>query len=169
MTITITPTPARLTWKNFTRVGSIPGEPSDAQTDSQMKWPQFKPVQKDGKFRFPSFTITVFAGAKGTMVLKTAKQTRELLDHEQGHYDLMILSARALARELEVTEASSFDEIVTVFEELTSKHQQRAADLGEEYDKQTSHSRDVVQQRRWRSMIDNAAATKASKIDNMDL
>jgi hypothetical protein len=169
MTITVTPKPARLTWKNFTRVGSIPGEPSDAQTDSQMKWPKFTPVKKGEKFRLPNFTITVFVGAKGTVVLRTAKQTRELLDHEQGHYDLLILSARALARNLEAIEASSFDELVTLFEELTSKHQQRAADIGAEYDKQTSHSRDVVQQRRWRSMIDDAATTKASKIDGMDL
>ena len=82
----------------------------------------------------------------------------------------MILSARAMAAELEKLEADSAEELQSAVTDVQSAHASRADAVDHEYDRQTDHSRNVAQQRRWRKLIDQAMASgNASSIDGNDL
>ena len=110
------------------------------------------------------------AKSSETIVIRTANKTSDLLEHEQGHYDLLILSARAMAADLEQLEADSPDELQSAINEVQSTHGARATAVDEEYDRQTDHSRNAAQQRRWRKLIDEALGKSGVRsIDGNDL
>ena len=169
MAIRVVADPARLSWRNFRPVGEIPGSSEEAQIAPDIHFPRMSVQNRNGKARLGDFTITVRPRREDTLIVRTARKTPELLEHEQGHFDLLVLGARQMARELESLEADSPAELQEALEKLKETHQERATAIDEAYDKQTAHSRNAIQQRRWRQMIADAAANKASQIDGMDL
>src|SRR5262245_5962059 len=94
--------PSRLSWSHFRTVSSLPDADEEAQVNPEMQPIQNVHPQKVGqRFRLPSMTLSVKINSQNTLVLKTANKTKELLQHEQGHLDLLVLVTRALARDLE--------------------------------------------------------------------
>jgi hypothetical protein len=161
-----------LAWNLFRPVGSIQGTDEEAQINPEISpvpnlHPQRTPA---GKFKLPSFTISVTVNRQETMVIRTARQTPELLKHEQGHYDLLVLVARALAREYESLEADSVQDLGQLVATAQSTHDARAQAVDALYDKETDHSRNRSGQQRWDLAIAAAlAAQSADKILNQDL
>ena len=96
MSITVRTNPGRIAWNLFREVSSMPdGASEEAQINPEMSpitnvRPQRTP---NGTFRLPSLTLTVGINRQNTVVLRTAKKTSELLQHEQGHVDLLTLLA----------------------------------------------------------------------------
>jgi hypothetical protein len=149
--------PARLTWRNFKAVAVIPDSDEEAQIAPETNLPaRLHPVKVKDKFRLPDLTITIVLKSSDTIVIRTADKTADLLEHEQGHFDLMILSARAMAADLENIEADSLAELQSAVSDVQSTHGERADAVDKEYDRQTDHSRNAAQQRRWRKLIDEA-------------
>jgi hypothetical protein len=105
MSITTASKFKRLTWKQFKPATSIPGG-SEAQISSQTSHPRRLRPEKtpNGRFRLPSYSIAVGVDPNHTLVLNSAKRTDELLQHEQGHYDLLIPVTHAFAPKLESIE-----------------------------------------------------------------
>ncbi|MDB6159697.1 MAG: hypothetical protein JWO04_3403 [Gammaproteobacteria bacterium] len=171
MTIKVVAHPAKLAWRNFKPVAVVPDSDEDAQVAPEATLPGRVGMQKvKGKFRLADSTVTVAPKSTETLVVRTANKTADLLEHEQGHYELMILSARAMAAELEKLEADSAEELQSAVTDVQSTHASRADAVDHEYDRQTDHSRNVAQQRRWRKLIDQAMASgNASSIDGNDL
>ena len=171
MAIRVTTLP-RVSWDMFKTVDNIPDTPEEAQIHPEFAGvPRFSPARAGGKFRLPAtLTLNVGLNRADTMVLRTATKTPELLKHEQGHYDLLVLVIRALARELESLEADSVAELGRLMTEAQQTHADRAQALDEAYDTQTNHSRDAQAQARWDGAISAALANpQTSKISNLDL
>jgi hypothetical protein len=167
MAITVAPKFKRLTWKQFKLVVSIPGGSEEAQISSQTSQPRRLRPEKapNGRFRLPSYTIAIGVDPNHTLVLKSAKRTDELLQHEQGHYDLLILVTRALARKLESIEGTSPEDLGAKVEEATAQHAERAEAIDDRYDFQTEHGRNRPMQSRWDTAIAHALGDpKASEL-----
>ena len=171
MPIKVSANPSRLTWSHFRTVSSIPGTDEEAQVNPEMSPIQNVHPQADGKrFRLPSLTLSVKINTHNTMVLKTAAKTNELLQHEQGHLDLLILVTRALARDLENLEADSGEELGTLLQEAASLHAERAQTIDAAYDDQTDHRRNKLKQGTWDRAIASALRDpKASKVVDLPL
>ena len=164
MSITVAVAPTQLSWNDFLAVDSLPdGSGDEAQTATEMPGlNDIRPVLGHGKFSLPNLTLTVGLDRSQTMVLRTANKTPELLKHEQGHYDITVLTVRALARELEQLKAGSVTALGQQVNGARSKHQQRADLLEKKYDADTDHSRNQAAQKTWNDAID--AAMKGSGV-----
>ncbi len=156
--------PSRLDWSLFRRVDSISGASEDARIAAEMSFPQPLKVERAGnEFRLPPFTITVAPEPARTMVRRSAVLSEYLLRHEQGHYDIVILAARALARELEAMTAASAGELSHRAQDCVDKHTNRAKNLSEAYDRETDRSRDPATQARWNDLIAAALGDPRTK------
>jgi len=161
-----------ISWTLFRPVGSIPDADEEAQIHPEISpvpnlHPQRTPA---GKFVMPSFTFTVGLNRQDTMVLRSANRTADLLKHEQGHYDLLVLICRALAREVESLEADSVQELGQLLATAQQTHDARAQTLDALYDKETDHSRNRAAQQRWDNAIAAALANpQAASIANQPL
>ena len=149
--------PPKLDWSLFRAVDALPGTVEAAHIAAEMSFPQPLKIEgADGGYRMPGFTITVAPQRQQTTVRRSAERTADLLRHEQGHYDILVLAARALARELESTTAGSAAEVSHRVQTFVDKHTERAARLSELYDRQTNHSRDSTEQAHWNLLIADA-------------
>jgi hypothetical protein len=163
--ITVHVDPPALTWAAFRSVDSLP-ESEDAHIAAEMSFP--RPLRMeiaDGVYRLPAFTITVAPEPARTMVRRSAERSAELLRHEQGHYDIVVLAARALARELPSLTAPSAIDLSRRVEECVAKHTERAARSSQAYDLQTDHGRRLGEQVRWSESI--AAALAAATVGEL--
>ena len=162
----------RVTWQMFREVGSIPDTTEEAQVNPEL--PAVSNIRPErtpgGKFRLPSFALNVRLNPADTLVVRGANKTDALLKHEQGHYDLLVLVARAWARELESLEAGSVAELGQQLAASQQTHADRATALDAEYDKQTDHSRKSDVQQQWDAAIAAALASpRADTIQNFQL
>jgi hypothetical protein len=158
MSVTVTVSPQKLTWNDFLSVQSLPDSSGDeAQTATTMPaLSGIHPVLSHAKFSLPDVALTVGLDRSQTMVISTAQKTADLLKHEQGHFDITVLTVRALAKEMEQLKAGSPAALGQQLNALLSKHQQRANLIEEKYDKETDHSRDQDAQKTWNDAIDAA-------------
>jgi hypothetical protein len=175
MTITVRANPVNLTWDNFRPVDSIPDADEDgevAQVNPEVSFPQnIRPQQQSrGVFRLPDFTVAVAPNVLNTMVLNTANKTDDLLRHEQGHYNLLILVARAMARELQAATGTSAQDLGNQLQQIRTTHMNRAQSIDSSYDTQTDHGRNTDEQTRWNNLISAAMANaNATEINGMSL
>jgi hypothetical protein len=162
----------RIAWDMFKVVDSIPDTPEAAQIHPEFAGvPRFSPERTPGgRFRLPPLVLNVGLDRSDTMVLRSANKTPELLKHEQGHYDLLVLVIRALARDLESLEAASVSELGRLMNDTQQTHTDRAQALDDAYDTQTNHSRDRQAQARWDGAIAAALANpRADTVSNLPL
>jgi uncharacterized protein DUF922 len=168
--ISVVAEPPRLTWSDFQTVESLAGS-EDAHIGAEISFP--RPLRMEsvaGAYRLPAFTITVAPEPSRSLVRRSAKGSAELLRHEQGHYDLVLLAARALARELATLTTSSATELSQRTQDCVSEHTERAARLSQAYDRQTDHGRNTPAQARWSDRIGVARAAEAvDELDGMPL
>jgi len=164
--ISVVADPPRLTWTVFRTVDSLAGS-EDAHIGAEISFPQPLRMEHDGDvYRLPTFTITVAPEPSRTLVRASAKGSEELLRHEQGHYDLVLLAARALARELSTLTVSSATELSQLTQDSVDEHTKRAARLSQAYDRRTDHGRNLAAQARWGERI--AAALAVESVDDLD-
>jgi len=157
----------RIGWELFRTVPSIPDTPEEAQIAPEL--PALQGLRPErtagGRFRLPAFTFHVGVNRNDTMVVRGASKTPDLLKHEQGHYDLLVLVTRAFARELESLEADSVAELGRLMGAARQTHDERAQAVDAKYDSETDHSRNRAAQQRWDTAI--AAALALPKCDSI--
>ena len=158
--------PPVLEWSLFRPADSLSAS-EDARIAAEMSVPQPLRIERDdsGSYRLPAFTVRVAPDRSQTVVRRSIRPSRELLRHEQGHYDLVVLAARALAQELDVVRADSPGEVARLAEDLVAEHTRRAARLSERYDDETSHGRELAAQSAWNANL--AAALAAPAVANI--
>lgn len=167
MPITVVAHPVALSWGDFSTVDSLPpGEDAHTQPAFDL---QNKPLRRVGRQFMLADTLEIRVHPVAR-VLKSANQTDPLLAHEQGHYDVGILAARALARDLEALQASSPRELARAADAAWNLHiQTRMGPIQKAYDKDTKHSQDTTEQARWAGAIQaalvSAAATHLNKLE----
>jgi hypothetical protein len=152
--------PRAIAWSEFKEVEARPaGEHEDAQIEAQaILDPEVKICRDAGKLRLGAFTVKVIVYEENSWVVKGTK-TDELKSHEQGHYDLAGLEARALMNRLAALRVDSADQLqreVTEQIEASNTSSQALSDL---YDDETDHGRKTVEQARWKAAIQDAIDT----------
>jgi Bacterial protein of unknown function (DUF922) len=95
------------------------------------------------------FEATLELNAKGSW-LKKGKGTDELLVHEQMHFNTGLLCLKALLKkEKEIapllTRKNFSEKLQSMFDEVLKKYKE----MGEKYDAETNHSKNVEQQKKW--------------------
>ena len=91
--------------------------------------------------------------------VKKGKETDELLKHEQGHFNTGLLCLKEiLIKTASVTEfnESTFKKIQTIFLEVLTKFQK----LDAQYDEETNHSANKVEQEKWNLFYTNELLKK---------
>jgi hypothetical protein len=161
MAVTVVATPPTLSWSNFRVVDSSPDLSGNevAQIHPEVRFPgNMQTVPTNGIFKLNSFTITVAPVAADTIVLSSATQSADLLKHEQGHYDLLVIGAKALAADLGAASAPSSSGLATKVQTIRNTHMTRASAIDAAYDTQTKNGQDTAQQNSWNLAIATALA-----------
>jgi hypothetical protein len=158
MEIKVVAKPAQLSWSDFKTVDALPdGSGDEAQTATEMPaMDKIQVVFSNGKYSLPDLTLTVGLDRSGTMVIKTAQKTADLLKHEQGHFDITLLTVRALALELQRMKASSPNSLGQQVNAAIQKHQSFANAIEAKYDDETKNSKDKTAQDDWNKAITGA-------------
>jgi len=158
MAIKVVARPAQLSWSDFRSVDALPdGSGDEAQTATEM--PAMDGIQvvfSSGKYSLPDLTLTVGLDRSQTMVIKTAQKTADLLKHEQGHFDITLLTVRALALELQRIKANSPNSLAQQLKTGMQKHQNFANAIEAKYDEETKNSKDKDAQDDWNKAIAGA-------------
>jgi hypothetical protein len=165
MAVNVIANPINLSWSNFQVVDSSPDLSGDevAQIHPEMRLPpNIQVANSNGVFRLNAFTIMVAPVPQDTIVLRSAAQTADLLRHEQGHYDLLILVAKALARDLGAATGSSAAALNTQVQTIQQTHNANAQAIDAAYDTQTDHGKDSLQQTSWNQAIAAALGNPAA-------
>jgi len=166
MAITVTPNPVNLQWSNFRAVSHLPDE--DAHIDINFNVPNRPFRRVNGRFMMAeTFQIGVSPIAK---VVQGASQTADLLSHEQGHYDIGILVAWAMARDFMELTAANPAALTNAIRTCFNQHKDtRMRSIQQKYDRDTNHSRNRQEQQRWDRMISRCmlARPRCSQINNL--
>ena len=165
MAVNVIANPINLSWRNFQVVDSSPDLSGDevAQVHPEMRMPpNVQVASSNGVFRLNAFTITVAPVPQDTIVLRSATQTDDLLRHEQGHYDLLILVAKAMARDLGPATDSSARGLNTQVQTIQQTHNANAQAIDSAYDTQTKNGKDSLQQTSWNQAIAAALGNRAT-------
>jgi hypothetical protein len=168
MAITVVPKPVTVSWSDFNTVDSLPVD-EDAHIDMgyEVENKSFRRV--GGQFMVAeTLEVRVKPLAK---VLRSASQTGTLLAHEQGHYDIGILAARALARELALLHAATPAALGLAMRSCFTLHTVTRLDpVQKKYDKDTGHGTNAQEQARWAGLISAALAAVATmQLDGLPL
>ena len=168
MPITILPRPITLSWSDFTPVRALSNH-EDAHIDPGFEI-QNRPLRRVGSQYMLAETLEVRVHPQAR-VLRTANQTSDLLAHEQGHYDIGILAARALAADLAVLSADTPRQLAHLADQVFTLHRlTRLGPIQHAYDHDTNHSQNAQEQQRWLQMIATAMANgSAASINNLPL
>ncbi|WP_158070029.1 DUF922 domain-containing protein [Cnuella takakiae] len=97
----------------------------------------------------------------------TKEMSNYLLKHEQGHYDILALSARELYKKLLTLSALNTQQLQESVTQLSEKTQERVKKVDERYDQQTNHSRDKAAQQIWDQKIAAEKQKPDGSIDNL--
>jgi len=152
--------PRAIEWNEFTELDARPdGEHEDAQIDAQaILDPKVSICGDGGKLGLGTFTVKLTVLKENSWVVRTSKSA-ELKSHEQGHYDLAGLEARALMNRLAAIRADSPEELQRLVTEQIEASRISSQALSDLYDTETEHGLKTEKQARWKAAIQDAMNT----------
>jgi hypothetical protein len=138
---------SKLTWQNFH--GKMrKNEPFDAVTVSAIS------SQFSGSNNQLTFDVkAVFLPNDSKK--KPKKQSNELLEHEQGHFDITEIFARKLRQTLQNKKFKKYDLIQKEVNKAYNKNNLAWEKMQNQYDKDTDHSKNQTEQKEWNTKIQN--------------
>ncbi len=102
-----------------------------------------------------SFDVTVELDRKESWV-KKGKETDELLEHEQGHFNIGLLCMKELLtkeKEASFTKSNLSSKMQSIFSDVMKKYH----DMDDKYDSETDHSKNKPEQKRWNEFLKEQA------------
>lgn len=169
MPITVTANPTALTWIHFLTAPARIIDPNDgtlvdAYTTFNYNMPDLPPRIVSGQLALADpLVITITPNAR---VWSGVAQTPALLSHEQLHYDVGIVTGRALARELMRMRAASVPALRTALQDAVRLHfETRARLIQRRYDLDTRHGTNAHYQSFWKSRM--AACLADARSDHL--
>lgn len=97
----------------------------------------------------------------------SGKTTNDLLQHEQGHFDITALGAKQFYNALLSITARSIRDMETSISQAHEKYQQKIDRANIRYDSQTNHSQNVKLQQQWDQSIAAEKQSPTGSIDNL--
>lgn len=166
MPITVTAKPTALTWADFKISPSKILDPNDgtltdAVTGFKFALPDLPPRTIASQFAMGDPNVlTIIPDAQ---VFSGVVQNAALLSHEQFHYDVGIVTARALARKLTALRAPSLIALRTAVQDAARLHLTiRAQLIQKRYDIETQHGTNAHYQKIWKDGMASCLANARS-------
>jgi hypothetical protein len=159
--------------------------------EHQISWSEFNPRKErpkgndaDGFTKAVSkFSYTSGRGEGNAIIIKSAdasismdtkqswvvegKKTGELLQHEQGHYDITALGVRELYTGLLKVKAKDVKSLNDRLKELNETIQKKINRTNIRYDEKTDHSRVKAEQEKWDKSIAAEKQKPDGSLDNL--
>jgi len=156
-----------ISWSDFQPLSSRPqGVDEDAQIHPEMRPGNIKLGRKSNAVVITDITIDItLVGADCWVV--SGQSSNDLLKHEQGHYDILALSAREFHNKLLKLSAKSTQDLQQQVNDLKSKMEKTVQKVDKRYDTQTNHSRDTQNQQLWNKKISEEKQKPDGSIDNL--
>jgi len=169
-TVTLAGWPRTLTWDNFREVDSAPdGHNEAAQIHPEAVQPDQVGVARDGaQVRLRGYTVRVRIIREDTWVV-TSQKSNALLAHEQGHFDILGLTARDMVTDLAALRAGSSSDLAQQVRDTIARAGALATRLDGIYDGTgsagTNHGSSSAVQARWNAHLQNCKDTGARLTD----
>ena len=152
--------PKKITWNDFQPVDTPPGgENGQAYIHSQFNF-KYSSTKNDRKgWRFEGLVVDVFVDDGQSWVVK-GKQHPQLLNHEQGHYDITgLVGGRELYKSLTNLRAKSPKDFEEQKEKIVTRIKKKVTRLQKKYDKDTKPDGDSIdskKQEEWDKRLQSA-------------
>ena len=133
--VTLAGWPRTLTWENFREVDSAPdGGVEAAQIHPEAIQPaEVRVTREGGTLRLSAYTVRVRIVRDDTWVV-TSQKSDTLLIHEQGHFDIVGLTARDMVADLAALRASSAAELQSLVRDTIARAGTLATTIDRTYD-----------------------------------
>lgn len=158
--ITLEGWPANVNWNMFEpRSARPPGVTYNAQISPKFDVQDVHVDEVDGTFKVSGMKILVRVEKSESWVV-TSQKSAELLNHEQGHFDILGLMARELKHAAAEASASTKTELIRALRNLMAEKQGRADEVDGDYDSEaeTNHGKNKTKQDQWDKKISDAKA-----------
>ncbi len=157
----------QLSWSDFSALPRRPaGVDEDAQIHPEMGFSNFKLASKGRGVTVSDVDIDINLVRSDCWTVEKAKSD-DLLKHEQGHYDILALSAREFYQNVRTLTARSSHELQRQVTALANRMARRVKTIDEVYDNETKHSRDSANQQNWLKKIAIEKQKTGGSIDNL--
>jgi predicted secreted Zn-dependent protease len=154
-------------WSQFSQLSARPSDKDeDAQISQQVSFSNFNLERKNGKLTIKDVDVRVSL-VDGECWVVSNQMSDALLKHEQGHYDILALSARALYKALVGQGAATATELQQKALRLQASFGAQATTVNDRYDTQTNHSRNTTAQQLWNTRISEAKLNPQATLDNL--
>lgn len=145
--------PSKVSWSQFKKLNTRPrGFKEDARIEGTWVGSGFRPTRDGSRWKLGGISLRVKLDRKATWVVRGAP-TKYLLQHEQGHWDILGLVVREYHAALEVLRADEHTEFGDLVAAEEEKFQAKGDRLEKRYDKETKHSLDKAAQARWNKQL----------------
>jgi len=157
-----------ISWSDFQTIPSRPhGVDEDAQIHPEMRPGNIKLGRKGNAVIITDVTIDIGLVSTDCWVVSAESSNSDLLKHEQGHYDIIALSAREFHSKLLKLSAKSTQGLQQQVDDLKSKMEKAVQKVDKRYDTQTDHSRNTQNQQLWNKKIAEEKQKPDGSIDNL--
>lgn len=155
-----------ISWSQFSQLTSRPtGEDEDAHIHTRMKL-SYNMGGKGKATIVSSADVDILIVTQECWVV-TSEMTKELLKHEQGHYDIQALVAREFYEKVLALSAPSDDALRKKVKQLEAKLQQVTNSVNKRYDTQTNHSQITQAQQTWDKKLETAKKNLKGLVDDL--
>lgn len=96
-----------------------------------------------------------------------SRKTDELLKHEQGHYDILAIGARAFYNRLMTLSENSVSDLQNYMNDIQRNFNTNVRDVDSRYDTATNHGINTTVQQTWDRQIATAKANPAGTINDL--
>jgi hypothetical protein len=156
-----------ISWSQFKKLSSRPaGENEDAQIHPEMSFSKFKLGRNGNAVTIQDVEIDIKLVSADCWVV-SSQMTNDLLKHEQGHYDILAISAREFYNGLIGLSAPSVNELQNKVTQMQATMQSNANTVDGRYDTQTDHSRITNAQQTWDKKIAAEKQKPDGSINNL--
>ena len=156
MAIIVVANPWVLTWANFKKTPKKPVDPSDgtsvdALTFFNWEYPRLTFSTVNRQLLFTGLSVITLT--PNAQIFQSTPQTAALLSHEQFHYDVGIVTARAFARQLMALRAPNASALEMAQDKAENLHLTRSRLLQRHYDQETHHGGNAHYQKIWKDSM----------------
>ncbi|MEO6882743.1 MAG: hypothetical protein ABI199_01825 [Bacteroidia bacterium] len=138
----------KLTWKDFEKPLSKYA-PEAAGTNSGIDY-SLKPIDN---LSIKVGIYDIFFKSLSSKSLDKSHLINEILEHEQGHFDINELYARMLRKQLQDSSYINYNQFKIEFYKMYRSVDGAANSEEDKYDKETNHSIDTTMQNKWSKYI----------------
>lgn len=157
----------QIAWSGFQTLQSRPaGSEGDAETYSEYAAPSISFAKKGAAVVVKSADVSVSLNGQKSWVVD-GKANAELLQHEQGHYDITALAAREFQKALLTLSAADVQALKTKVSNLNASFEGKIGNANKRYDKQTNHSQVKSEQEKWNKALAAEKQKADGSLDNL--